>query len=271
MNTLDVIESKLRGDIAQAEELLGTAVQHNTPFVNTITLKLEESRKRLDQLIDLRNREHSEQEIEAFLTTSEKEAFDFMDRILDPERLRINLLLVSLYLTAFEVLANSIVQRIEDFFIPSYLKEYDDTQQLQARKDDYEREVGKKFSVSPNYKFEPSCRWLRKNGVLSDDEVIEIIEIRNHRHDLAHNLPSLILSDVDLVVNLKQFTRIKELVKKVQLFWIRMDMDIQGIGEDVSDEDISGGWDTLDLIISTVLDYTVRGAQSSTLSAKEKP
>ncbi len=49
--------------------------------------------------------------------------------------------------------------------------------------------------------------------------------------------------------------RIRELVRKIQLFWIRIDMDINGISEDVSDEDISGGWSVLDFIITTVLDY----------------
>ncbi len=49
--------------------------------------------------------------------------------------------------------------------------------------------------------------------------------------------------------------RIRELVRKIQLFWMRIDMDINGISEDVSDEDISGGWSVLDFIITTVLDY----------------
>lgn len=262
MNKLEIIESKLRGDLAQTEELLGIAIEYKTPFINALTQKLEESQVRLAQLIDLRNRDHSEQELEAFLTPTEREAFGAIDRIMDPERLRLNLLLTSLYLTAFEVLINSIIQRTDDFFVPltndflgpSHLKK--EHQQSRARMtNEYKQEVGVKFSTRANYKLIPSCQWLQKNGVLSTKEIDEIKEIRDHRHSLAHNLPELILSDVDLVINLEHFMRIRELVRKIQLFWIRIDMDVKGIGEDVSDEDISGGWSTLDLIITTVLDY----------------
>ena len=262
MDRLEIIELKLRGDIAQTEELLDLAQRHKTPFISTHAQKLEESRERLAQLIVLRNKDYSEQELEAFLTPTEKEAFSVFNRIFDSERLRTNLLLTSLYLTAFEVLVNSIIPHIDDFFVPltkDYLgpphlkKQHQQTRAKMTSK--YKQEIGVKFSTSPNYKLIPSCKWLQKNGVLNDEEIEEIKKIRDHRHSLAHDLPELILSDVDLMVNLEHFMRIRELVRKVQLFWIHIDMDIKGIDEDISDEDISGGWGFLDLLISTVLDF----------------
>ncbi|VAW31253.1 hypothetical protein MNBD_CHLOROFLEXI01-3923 [hydrothermal vent metagenome] len=238
------------------------AREYKTPFVNELTQKLEETRIRLTQLIDLRNKDHNKQDIDSFLTPSEKKAFGAIDRMLNPERLRINLLLASLYLTAYEVLMNSIIQRIDDFFVPisddfngpPHLK--DNHQQLRSRMESrYEQEVDQKFSAPINYKLIPSCKWLQKNGVISSEEIDEIKKIRDHRHHLAHTLPELIFSEIDLVVDIGHFMRIRELLKKIQLFWIRIDMDSKGIGEDVSDDDISGGWDVLDLIISTVFNY----------------
>jgi hypothetical protein len=68
-------------------------------------------------------------------------------------------------------------------------------------------------------------------------------------------LPELILSASALIVNLERFKRIKEILRKVELFWIRIDMDIKGIDKDVSDENISGRESILDLIITIVFDY----------------
>lgn len=258
MNKLDIIETKLQGDIAQTKNLLTIAKEHRTPFINVLAQKLEESQVRLTQLTELRNKDYTEQELEVFLTPTEREAFSAINRIFNPERLRMNLLLTSLYLTAFEVLTNTIIQRTDDFFVsitndfPHSPKEH---QQLRARMtNEYKQEVGVKFSTPANHKLVPSCQWLQINGVLNAEDIDEIKEIRNHRNSLAHDLPELVLSDVDLVVNLEHFMRIRELVRKIQLFWIRIDMTIEGITEDVSDEDISGGWSVLDLIISTVID-----------------
>lgn len=259
---LEIIEAKLRGEIIQTESLLVIAQKHKTPFVSSLTQKLEESQARLAQLIDLRNKNYSEKELETFLTPNEQEAFGAFDRIFDPERLRTNLLLTSLYLTAFEVLMNSIIQHIDDFFVPltkDFLgpphlkKQHQRTRAKMTVK--YKQEIGVKFSTPPNFKLVPSCQWLQKNGVLSAEEIEEIKKIRDHRHNLAHKLQELIFSDIELMVNLEYFMRMRELVRKIQLFWIRIDMDIQGIDEDISDEDLSGGWSVLDLLISTMLDF----------------
>lgn len=255
MNNAEVLEKQLQGDIARLRELLGVAREHDTPFVNVLAQELEKKEARLTRLVDLRNRGCNEQEFNVFLTPTEREAFEAIERIFSPERIRLNLVLASLYLTAFEVLRNSIVEHIKDFFV-IYPGTGDNAERIRGRMlNQYEQEVGVNFSSPDNYKLIPSCRWLQKNGVLSQEEIDEIKEIRDHRNSLAHNLPELILSEDALIVNLERFKHIREILRKVELFWIRVDMDIKGIDEDVSDENISGGESILDVIISTVFDY----------------
>jgi hypothetical protein len=41
-------------------------------------------------------------------------------RFLDPEVLRPNLILASIYIAAFEVLKNSIIERIRDFYVAGF-------------------------------------------------------------------------------------------------------------------------------------------------------
>jgi hypothetical protein len=89
----------------------------------------------------------------------------------------------------------------------------------------------------------------------ADPESLSRYEIRTLRNSLAHDLPELILSENTLVVDIVHLKRIREIFRKIELFWIRIDMDIKGIVEDIPDETISGAESILDLIINTVFDY----------------
>ena len=251
----EAFEKNLRGDIAELTRLLDVTREHSTPLVNVLAQELDNKQARLTHLVELQNRGYTEQEFNAFLTPTEKEAFDAVEKIFNPERIRLNLILASLYLTAFEVLRNSIIGHIKDFFVILLIGE--NAEQIRARMlDQYKQEVGESFDAKENYQLIPSCKWLQKNGVLSEGEIEEIKEIREYRHRLAHDLPELILSEDAQIVNLERFRRIsREILRKVELFWIRMYMDIKGIVEDIPDEKISGAESFLDLIIGTVFDY----------------
>ena len=119
----------------------------------------------------------------------------------------------------------------------------------------YKQEIGVSFDTDEKYQLIPSCKWLQKNGVLSEGEIDEIKEIRERRNRLAHDLPELILSGDTLIVNPERFRRIREILRKIEHFWIRIDMDIKGSVEDISGETISGSESLLDMIIGTIFDY----------------
>lgn len=253
MDKAKVIEIKLQSDIARIKELLDVTGEYDTSFDNVLTQELENKQARLAHLVELQDRGYTEQEFNAFLTSTERKGFETFETIFNPERIRSKLLLASLYLTAFEMLRNSIVERIKNFFV-FYPGKGENAEQIRTSMlNEYKQEVGAKYSDRDNFKLIPSCKWLQKNGVLSEEDIDEIKKIRDHRNSLAHELPELILSEDDVIVNLELFMHIREILRKVEVFWIRVDMDIKGIDEDVSDEDISGGESILDLIINTVL------------------
>ena len=98
-------------------------------------------------------------------------------------------------------------------------------------------------------------------GLLDEGEVEEIKEIRNHRNEIAHELPSLLIG-AGFEVNLMHFEQIGKLLRKVDAFWARSTLLINPETfdevniEDIPDEDIlSGNVVVLGAIVNTVVDY----------------
>lgn len=88
-----------------------------------------------------------------------------------------------------------------------------------------------------------SCLWLQQNGALSAEDVAEIDVIRQHRNQIAHELPEL-LSDVDRDINLDFLQSIQRLLRKTEIWWIRdvgMTINEDFDGVEVADEDINPG------------------------------
>lgn len=262
MDKLIVVEHKLKDEISKTKELIDIARKHQTPFIEPLKMQLFTLQQRLKDLSKLKNENPTEKDIVSFLNLSEKAAFNKFEHVLNPERLRIKLLIASLYLTAYELLANSIIKKIENFFVPlpSNLPlakpfEKENHQLRQMMLDKYKNELNVKYSAHENFKFKPSCKWLQKNGVITEEEFDEIISFRDQRNYLAHNLLEVILDESDKFIAVEDFVKMKNILKKIQLFWIRLDLDAKGISKDIPNNDISGGWVFFDLIINTVLDF----------------
>ncbi|MBI5033656.1 MAG: hypothetical protein HZB51_24310 [Chloroflexi bacterium] len=163
-------------------------------------------------------------------------------------------MLSSLYLTAFEVLKIAIIEPIKGFF------------SLTPQK--YENEVGIKFDEAEQYALISSCLWLQKNGALTNDEVDEIKSIREHRNEIAHELPNLIASEGS-EIRLDLFKQMRELLRKIDIFWARADIFIEletlevANTQDVRDEDILSSREIiLDMITQTVTAYLEQRASS---------
>jgi hypothetical protein len=200
-----------------------------------------------------------------------------LEKVLNPERVKINLLLSSLYLSAFEILKISIIEGTKDVFV--YAQEITDEQvqelkttlgedtvlrmqeQFVSQVEEYEKEVGTKFDTRDQQGLILSCRWLQRMSALDENEVDEIKQIRDHRNKIAHELPHLLVSEgIEVDVNLLQ--RIRELLRKIDTFWARSDLlfDLETLDEvkldDVHDDNIfSGRVILLDMILKTVAEY----------------
>jgi hypothetical protein len=198
-------------------------------------------------------------------------------KLFSAEILRTNLLLASLYLTSYEILKIAVIEGVKDFFVyqepisdddekemlksldPSLVERFRESYQEEVN--EYETEVGINIYDRDRLGLFPSCKWLQKQGALSEEEVEEIRQIRDHRNEIAHELPELLVGE-GFDIQLEPFQRIRKLLHKVDVFWVRNDVmfdantfdevDIQNVS---GDEIVSSRDAILTLITNTVLDY----------------
>jgi len=83
------------------------------------------------------------------------------ERFLDPEVLRPNLILASIFIAAFEILKNSIMERLRDFYVSGF----DENGLIIIP--EYKTEVLSK-DKSPTY---ASLKWLKESEAINDDDI----------------------------------------------------------------------------------------------------
>ncbi len=202
---------------------------------------------------------------------------------LDPNKyqstdtIRMNLLLSSLYLTAFEILKLSIIEGTKDYFLDqdeitknkeeslrnSWPKEMVDsfinTYKQQINR--YENEIGVCIIDRDRLGLIPSCEWLMKEGVLNENDIHDVKAIRDHRNEIAHELPALLVSK-GFDISIEHFTKIQLLIQKIDSFWARNDVIFDpktweeiNLATIQDFELISSRVAMLSLITSSVIDY----------------
>ena len=135
------------------------------------------------------------------------------------KQIRPFLITASLYITAFELLKDSIAKRIENFFLVgtkcrnhNKQKEYDE-EMLPYRE---------KYKDKKDKKTYASLDWLVDVGAISEVDIEKYDEVRNFRNEIAHEM--LNLMSVKTVENLEKmnqhFITMLELLRKIETFWI---------------------------------------------------
>ncbi len=177
-------------------------------------------------------------------------------KLLNPDVLKDNLIVASLFLAAYETLRASIIDQIRNFFWHGF--------------------NGRGDIISPNYQakvlslasspLRASLLWLKSQGAIDDSDIDRIQEIRRHRNDLAHNLPKFIAT-AEAEINAELLGAIYDLVTKIDRWWIREveiptnpDFD----GREVADEDIHSGH-----MLFLQLMMRIAGEQDSAVFYKE--
>jgi hypothetical protein len=155
------------------------------------------------------------------------------EKFLNPDIVKSNLILSALYLAAYELLKDSIVDRISGFFTLDY---QNDKPVVDKRYNDEVLSLHKDL-------LQASCMWLEQMGAITKDEVEEVEKIRKHRNEVAHELPRLLI-DSGLNLNIGYFVRIKELLEKIEVWWVKnfdipVNPDFDGVV--VEDKDIQPG------------------------------
>lgn len=191
---------------------------------------------------------------------------------LDLERIRLNLILSSLYLSSFEILKAAIIDSVslafvippepnEDFIL-SLKGQLSDEEYQEAyeanigwyknRIKEYNQEVDTVYEKRDRFGLVPSCIWLQKAGVLTQQDVDMVKELREYRNNIAHELPGLVVG-TKYVVDVDYLEHASNILRKVGVFLARIDVDVPG---EVADEDIVSGRELIfGLIRDAVVEY----------------
>lgn len=144
------------------------------------------------------------------MSEQREKAFRSWAKLLNPEELRSNLVRASIYLTAYELLHQALIEPLKGFF--SYGFDADGT----FLGEEYRTKV-----LSLHKKpFFASAIWFRDSGALTNDDLDRIREIRDHRNFVAHHIPE-ILGSIDSKVRSDLLVSVAEIVRKIDVWWIR--------------------------------------------------
>ena len=168
------------------------------------------------------------------------------EKFLHPESLRGNLIAISLFISAFEMFKDQIIEKPKTFFSDGF------DQNGLIINDRYKSEVLSK-SKSPLY---ASLLWFKEMEAI-DDEDIEIFDgIRKHRNEVTHEIISFI-SDAKKNLDIEKFQELAALLSKIEKWWLvnfEMAIDPDMVPEDVNlDEVIPGPIWSLQLMLDIAL------------------
>ena len=136
-------------------------------------------------------------------------AGDEWEKFLSPEVTRDRLISVSMYITTFELLKESIIGRIRDFYSIGF------NENDPVANPDYQKRVLSR-NKSTLY---ASLEWLIESEAIEKSD-IEIFErLKDVRNKLAHELPSLVIGGEELQL-IGHFHEAFSLLRKIEVWWV---------------------------------------------------
>jgi hypothetical protein len=172
------------------------------------------------------------------------------EKFLDADGVKSNLVRASLYLLSYELLKNSIVDKIKDMYCTGFMNDEN------TYSEDYNKKVVHRHINGKQNIFLSSLHWLEENGAISKEDIVEIGQIREFRNTVAHELERLI-GDSAYNLNENKQKRIFELIRKIELWWIR-EIDIPTNpdfdGKEIRDDEIIAGKEIFYTYIKNITD-----------------
>jgi len=138
-------------------------------------------------------------------------------KFLSPDEIKFNLISASIYITAYDNLITTVIDKIREF----YIEGFDENGYI--INDDY------KIQVKELYKKDvviASLLWLENNNAITSEEVERVKIFKNHRNEIAHELTK-ILTDSDYRVKTEYIDEIKNILFKIHKWWfIEFEMSV---------------------------------------------
>ncbi len=160
---------------------------------------------------------------------------DSWKRLLNPETLRANLIVASLFITAFELLKNSIIERPRESFADGF----DENGPIIIDNGNYKTKV---LSLGDD-PLDSSLKWLQEMDAIDDHDIAKFDAIKDCRNKLAHEMDKFI-SQGTKVNPLAQFPKIFELLDKIEKWWIlgvEIPTNPKYDGQDIDEDEIVSG------------------------------
>ncbi len=168
-----------------------------------------------------------------------------MAEFLNPDLLKHYLQAGGIYLAAYEMFKSSLVGRPHDF----YLSGMENGKEKISH--DYQTEV---LTLDRKHIYRASALWWQKQGVLTDTDVDLAVSIREHRDEIAHNIPRF-LNTSEGIIRLNLLEIMYTFLSKIDQWWIReveifsiSDFDNRGLTQEDLDGVIGGNMVFLSLI-----------------------
>jgi hypothetical protein len=134
---------------------------------------------------------------------------------LDPDVVKGNLIQSALYLVTYELLKGAVIGRVEGYFTDDFRSDGS-----RVPSPEYANDV---LSRSPN-KLRASLLWLQAGGTLTEADVEDFDLIYEHRHEIAHELPRLLV-DPAFKVDLALVFKARAILRKVDLLFLQIAAD----------------------------------------------
>jgi hypothetical protein len=135
---------------------------------------------------------------------SDKTGISWED-FLNPATLRTKLIIASMYIAAFELLKNAIVDRIKNFY----------TLGLDKFDSEYQSKVLSK-NRSPTH---ASLEWLKEAHAIDDSDVAVYERVKELRNELAHKLTGVLVQKLPAGLA-ERFAEMVCLLDKIERWWI---------------------------------------------------
>ena len=168
------------------------------------------------------------------------------ERVLHPETLKTNIITASIFSMAFEMLKDSIIEKIEGFFTDGF------NENGMIISPEYKEKV-LTLNRSPLY---ASLKWLQGMNAIDDKDIERFEHIKRCRNTLAHEMLTFASSGVEFDVA-EVLEEMIGLLRKIEIWWfenLEMAIDPEAYSEDLDLEQVIPGpvW-SLQMLIDVAL------------------
>ena len=132
------------------------------------------------------------------------------ESFLNPEVFKDRLINISMYITIYEMLKDSIINRLKDFYIMTLIG---------ARDLEGEEEYRSKVLSRHKNHLYASISWLIEHEVINEVDKENIEALKNYRNYLAHEMSDIVFNG-EIKDLMKNFLCAYELIHKIENWWI---------------------------------------------------